>query len=72
MGGLEGVVCLGSHREEMKVLARLGFYMEDLRKMILPGSFSCWQNLGRITLHHWGLVYGLAGGSSVFKAKTAH
>ena len=46
VGGLEGVVCLGSHRDEMKVLARLGFYMEDLRKMILPGSFSCWQNLG--------------------------
>lgn len=31
----------------MNVLARLGFYMKDLRKMILPGSLSCWQNLGR-------------------------
>ena len=43
----------------MKVLARLGFYMKDLRKMNLPGSFSCWQNLGRSHFPPGGWSMGL-------------
>ena len=72
VGGLGWVLCLGSHKAEMKVLVRLGFCMEGLKKMLLPGSFSCWQSSGGwVTLHCKRLVSGLAHGSSIFKARTA-
>lgn len=50
VGGLPCALCLRSHKAEMKVWARLGFYLEGL-KSLLPGSFSCrWRNLVGVSL----------------------
>ena len=38
-GGLGGVLCLESYKAEMKMLAKLDFYIEDLKKNLLLGFF---------------------------------